>query len=192
MTLEKSPKWRLRKRPYLSLLTSCPWSCTPSWATRAALGLATINSVPKQLEFLDPLSSVGLSKYTSKIKHPWGSWPKPSFPRKHKGPGFSSPFAYNDPLKTCCLCYIQNALLSYPLSQFSLIIDVQGIWGKNEDFQLSEKAAKIQKEKEACQYLWQRQDWNSELWVPTWLSLSCLLGEIFSLLWDSVSSSSGK
>lgn len=39
------------------------------------------------------------------------------------------------------------ALLLYPLSQLSLIIDLQGAWGKDEDLQLAEKNAKTQREK---------------------------------------------
>ena len=42
-----------------------------------------------------------------------------------------------------------SALLLYPLSQFSLIVDLKVAWGKDED--LADEAAKTQREKGVCQ-----------------------------------------
>lgn len=97
-----------------------------SWATRAAPGLTTANSVPKQLQFQKPLCSGKLGEQTSKVKHPRENQSPVSLGNT-KGPGFSPLFAYNDPLQSCDLCYLHNALLSYPLFQFSLIISTSQV-----------------------------------------------------------------
>lgn len=81
---------------------------------------------------------------------------------------------------------LNNALLSYSLCQFSLTVDLQGVFGKDEDL----VDAKTQRERGVCQEKFVA-DPRLELSYPTCLTVSVYQGEILSLL-HSVSPSSVK